>query len=214
MEWAVATRHAPIAMVARRKLCSGQMRRVCRRLRPWYVPSRLDSVGAGRCSMIEPVEQAPVPPNAPAGRCPRPRWDHATQEAPVEQDRRLEAGVACVPSNAAGVASLRRVEEAHDCRSCAGPTHKKRSCAAADRCHGRNGSRHVQIFGTVRVFCSGGACGRSEYPCPPPARPMAAAVANDMEATLRAAEVRPRWRPAQLWLLRPRLPRQGRLSEY
>ena len=124
MEWAVATRHAPIAVVARRRLCSGQMRRVCRRLRPLYVPSRLDSVGAGRCSTIEPVEQAPVPPNAPAGRCPRPRWDHATQEAPVEQDRRLEAGVACVPSNAAGVASLRRVEEAHDCRSCAGPTHK------------------------------------------------------------------------------------------
>ena len=60
-----------------------------------------------------------------------------------------------------------------------------------DRCHGRNGSRHVQIFGaSVRVFCSGGACGRSEYPCPPPARPMAAAVANDMEATLRAAGVK------------------------
>jgi len=65
VEWAVATRHAPIAMVARRKLRSGQMRRVCRRLRPWYVPSRLDSVGAGRCSMIEPVEQAPVPPTLP-----------------------------------------------------------------------------------------------------------------------------------------------------
>ena len=28
-----------------------------------------------------------------------------------------------------------------------------------------------------RVFSSGGACGRSEYPCQPPARPMAAAVA-------------------------------------
>ena len=119
------------------------MRRVCRRLRPWYVPSRLDSVGAGRCSTIEPVEQAPVPPHAPAGRCPRPRWDHATHEAPVEQDRRLEAGVACVPSNAAGVASLRRVEEAHDCRSCAGPTHKKRLCAAADTIRSLSWSQRI-----------------------------------------------------------------------
>ena len=135
------------------------------------------------------------PPSTPASAEAR---DHAAQEgSPNSYDRRLlEAGATWGDMCSIELLGVGIVDEVG---RGAGRVLIMRQANAQKRCILQFFFVCVMFTTDLATISSSGVCRSAanpgargaQYPRSPPTRPMAAAVANDMEATLRAAGVRP-----------------------